>query len=334
MPVSTFLPRTLLTLALAAAPWAVWGEAQSSANVPFRIGYRAAASMTAPLQVSFQATLPPEHRVEWAFGDGSVAAGAQATHTYYRAGSYEVQATLFDAGGRALSRATGALEVRAGGPEHAEMTVLPGRGTVQLSALGSVAYAPGPARLLVAGQEARPGPVRVPDGPVELAVRVPAQGGRVLEKKLTLRMAPLGGSVPFETEVLRLTNRARTHGWNCAALREGGPALPALKGFAPLDTAALAQSAGMALLGYFDHTSALDGSSPLRRVQAAGYAPSVAAENIAAGQRTPQEVVDGWLRSPGHCHNIMGDYSQIGVSYVERPGTKYVRYWTQVFAKP
>ncbi|MFC4427748.1 CAP domain-containing protein [Deinococcus navajonensis] len=334
MPAPAFLPRALLTLALAAVPWAALVEAQSSANIPFRIGYRTAQSMTAPLQVSFQATVPTEYRVEWTFGDGSAAAGPQVSHTYYRAGHYEVQATLINASGRAVSRATGTLDVRSGGPEHAEMTVLPGRGTVRLSPLGSVTYAPGPARLLVAGQDVGAGPVRVPDGPVELAVRVPAQDGRVLEKRLTLRMAPLGGSVPFETEVLRLTNQARARGWNCVSLRDGGPALPPLKGLAPLDTAALAQSAGMALHGYFDHTSALDGSSPLRRVQAAGYSPSVAAENIAAGQRTPQEVVDSWLRSPGHCHNIMGEFSQIGVSYVERPGTKYVRYWTQVFAKP
>ena len=72
----------------------------------------------------------------------------------------------------------------------------------------------------------------------------------------------------------------------------------------------------------------------MRRVQAAGMAPAATAENIAAGHETPAQVVDGWLRSPGHCRNIMGAYSLIGLSYVNRPGTTYVRYWTQVFASP
>ncbi|PJI51521.1 hypothetical protein CTI14_58765, partial [Methylobacterium radiotolerans] len=54
----------------------------------------------------------------------------------------------------------------------------------------------------------------------------------------------------------------------------------------------------MALAGYFAHESALDGSTPLRRAQATGARFQVVAENIAAGQETPQEVVTGWLRSP------------------------------------
>ncbi|ACO45221.1 CAP domain-containing protein [Deinococcus deserti] len=325
--------RAALTLALAAVPWSAWVQAQSSAQVSFRIAYRTDSSMAAPLQVSFQATVPAEHRVEWVFGDGAVGVGPKVSHTYYKTGTYAVRATLFDPTGRAVSRATGELNVRSSGPERAEMTVLIGRGTLRLSSAGSVAYAPGTPTFQVNGKDVGPGPVRVTEGPVDLAVRLPGQEGKILERRLSFRMASLGGSVPFETEVLRLTNRARAQGFNCATLREGGRALPPLKQQDALDVAALAQSAGMALQGYFDHTSALDGSSPLRRVQAAGLAPNVAAENIAAGQQTPEEVVGSWLRSPGHCRNIMGDFTLIGLSYVERPGTKFQRYWTQVFAK-
>lgn len=325
--------RVALTLALAAVPWSAWVQAQSSAQVPFRIGYRTDSSMSAPLQVSFQATVPAEHRVEWVFGDGAVGVGPKVNHTYYRTGTYEVQAVLFDPASRAVSRATGELNVRSSGPERAEMTVLIGRGTLRLSSAGSIAYAPGTPTFQLNGKDVGAGPVRVAEGPVDLTVRLPGQDGRTLERQLSFRMAALGGSVPFETEVLRLTNRARAQGFNCATLREGGRALPPLKQQAALDVAALAQSAGMALQGYFDHTSALDGSSPLRRVQAAGLAPSVAAENIAAGQQSPEEVVGSWLRSPGHCRNIMGDFTLIGLSYVDRPGTRFGRYWTQVFAK-
>lgn len=326
--------RAALTLALAAVPWSTWVQAQSSAQVPFRIGYRTDSSMGAPLQVSFQASVPAEHRVEWVFGDGAVGVGPQVSHIYYRTGKYEVQATLFDPTGRAVSRATGELTVRSSGPERAEMTVLIGRGTLRLSSAGSITYAPGTPTLRVNGKPVGTGPVPVAEGPVDLALRLPGQDGKTLERRVSFRMAPLGGSVPFETEVLRLTNRARAQGFNCATLREGGRALPPLKQQSALDVAALAQSAGMALQGYFDHTSTLDGSSPLRRVQAAGFAPSVAAENIAAGQRTPQEVVNSWLRSPGHCRNIMGDFTLTGLSYVDRPSTKFQRYWTQVFARP
>jgi uncharacterized protein YkwD len=69
-------------------------------------------------------------------------------------------------------------------------------------------------------------------------------------------------------------------------------------------------------------------------VQVTGLRVRASGENIAGGQQTPQEVVDAWLRSPGHCRNIMGDFTHLGVSYVNRPGTTYVNYWTQVFATP
>lgn len=41
-----------------------------------------------------------------------------------------------------------------------------------------------------------------------------------------------------------------------------------------------------------------------------------AGENIAYGQRTPAEVVNAWMNSPGHRANILKDrFSQIGVGY-------------------
>ncbi|WP_229790164.1 CAP domain-containing protein [Deinococcus humi] len=82
---------------------------------------------------------------------------------------------------------------------------------------------------------------------------------------------------------------------------------------------------------YFDHISALDGSTPHQRVKAAGAQPGAVAENIACGQESPQEVVDGWLHPSGHCRNIMGDFSLIGLSAV---GGGEGPYWTQVFALP
>lgn len=55
-----------------------------------------------------------------------------------------------------------------------------------------------------------------------------------------------------------------------------------------------------------------------------------AAENLAAGQRTPKEVVNAWMNSPGHRANILKkEVSEIGVGYVN--GGKYGHYWTQMF---
>lgn len=307
----------------------------------FRVNFSMSETRRAPLTVTFRAQAPAEHRVVWTFGDGQRGEGIAATHTYYQPGAYTVQAQLLDERGRVRSTATGNIEVRSNGPERAELVVLLGRGEVRLSAAGSVAYRPSTptftldGRTVGTGSGAGLGTGALPlsAGEYRAGVRLPGEGG-VLTQGVTFRMAPLPGSGPFETEVLRLTNQARARGWNCATMRGGGQGLPPLKRHPELEVAALAQSAGMALHGYFDHRSTLDGSTPATRVQATGLRVQASAENIAGGQTSPQAVVDAWLRSPGHCRNIMGDFTHLGVAHVERPETRYRHFWTQVFATP
>jgi uncharacterized protein YkwD len=55
-----------------------------------------------------------------------------------------------------------------------------------------------------------------------------------------------------------------------------------------------------------------------------------AGENIAWGQKTPQEVVTGWMNSPGHRANIMNkNFAHIGVGNTQNSnGTQY---WVQIF---
>ncbi len=54
-----------------------------------------------------------------------------------------------------------------------------------------------------------------------------------------------------------------------------------------------------------------------------------AGENIAYGQKTPQEVVTAWMNSPGHRANILnGNFSKLGVGVYQSNGTVY---WTQEF---
>ncbi|MCI8622309.1 MAG: CAP domain-containing protein [Provencibacterium sp.] len=55
-----------------------------------------------------------------------------------------------------------------------------------------------------------------------------------------------------------------------------------------------------------------------------------AGENIAYGQRTSQEVMEGWMNSSGHRANILNpDYTEIGVGCYQDPSGRL--YWTQLF---
>jgi uncharacterized YkwD family protein len=83
---------------------------------------------------------------------------------------------------------------------------------------------------------------------------------------------------------------------------------------------------------YFSHQSPTYGS-PFDMMKSFGIRYSYAGENIAAGQRTPQEVVNSWMNSPGHRANILNpNYTQIGVGYAS--GGRYGTYWTQMFIRP
>ncbi|QFZ24361.1 CAP domain-containing protein [Saccharothrix syringae] len=120
-----------------------------------------------------------------------------------------------------------------------------------------------------------------------------------------------------EERVFELTNAERA--------AQGCPTLAADD---RLDAAARAHSADMAAQNYFDHVSR-DGRSFVDRVKAAGY-PSPGAENIAAGQRTPEAVVKGWMESPGHRANILNcKLKALGVGMAR--GGSYGIYWTQNF---
>ncbi len=98
--------------------------------------------------------------------------------------------------------------------------------------------------------------------------------------------------------------------------------------------AAAGHSLDMANNNYFSHTSQ-DGRSFSQRISDAGYAWSAVGENIAAGQRTVEDVMNGWLQSPGHCANIMnGSFTEVGVSCVSNDASSYKQYWTMDLARP
>ncbi|MCJ7796961.1 MAG: CAP domain-containing protein, partial [Thermoleophilia bacterium] len=102
--------------------------------------------------------------------------------------------------------------------------------------------------------------------------------------------------------------------------------------------AAARHSLDMGAHGFFSHTSERSsyfpaGSSPWDRMKLMGYPSGAAmAENIAAGQRTAQEVFDGWRNSPGHNKNMLSSaYRVIGVARRVVAGSHYGVYWTTDF---
>lgn len=81
----------------------------------------------------------------------------------------------------------------------------------------------------------------------------------------------------------------------------------------------------------FSHTRP-NGSSFSTVLQQNGISFSSSGENIAYGQRTPQEVMNTWMNSSGHRANILNrNYTTIGVGcYQAANGTLY---WTQLFTR-
>ncbi|RKL68485.1 hypothetical protein CR203_00040 [Salipaludibacillus neizhouensis] len=122
----------------------------------------------------------------------------------------------------------------------------------------------------------------------------------------------------FEQEVVRLTNIEREN-----------------QGLSPLQIdnqvskVARIKSEDMRDQNYFSHQSPTHGS-PFDMLKNYGVSYRGAGENIAAGQSTPQQVVQGWMNSQGHRENILkSSFTHIGVGHVE--GGSYGHYWTQMF---
>ncbi len=102
--------------------------------------------------------------------------------------------------------------------------------------------------------------------------------------------------------------------------------VPALKLDVELSKVARTKSADMKAKGYFDHNSPTYGS-PFDMMKQFGITYKSAGENIAMGQRTPEEVVNAWMNSEGHRKNILNaSFTHLGVGYVADGN-----YWTQMF---
>ncbi|KEF35997.1 spore coat assembly protein SafA/uncharacterized protein, YkwD family [Schinkia azotoformans MEV2011] len=138
--------------------------------------------------------------------------------------------------------------------------------------------------------------------------------------KQKLNIPTMNGEKSIETQAIQLTNQQRA--------KYG---LPALATDWELSRVARYKSVDMRDKNYFSHTSPTYGS-PFTMMKNFGIRYTAAAENIAAGQTSPQGVVNSWMNSPGHRQNILDSrMTHIGVGYAK--GGSYQHYWTQMFIK-
>ncbi|GGX59740.1 CAP domain-containing protein [Streptomyces fructofermentans] len=144
------------------------------------------------------------------------------------------------------------------------------------------------------------------------------RSGTLYWTALWARPLTAGGLAATTAEVLSLTNAERA-----------SAGLPPLAPDPLLARAAQAHSDDMVARSFYSHTSP-EGSEPWHRAAAAGSARRTIGENIACGQRSPAEVVRGWMDSPGHRANILKPaFTHLGVGFAG--GGPAGTYWTQLF---
>lgn len=148
----------------------------------------------------------------------------------------------------------------------------------------------------------------------ELNIQLTVEEQKAVENTLTIGVEQIEEFADFKTQVVYLCNQKRI---------ENG--LPALEEDSMLDN--LAQVRAVETKELFSHTRP-DGSSCFTVLD--GVQWSACGENIAAGQLSPEEVVNDWFNSEGHRNNILSpDFGKIGIGYVI--GGDYGTYWVQIF---
>jgi uncharacterized protein YkwD len=136
-------------------------------------------------------------------------------------------------------------------------------------------------------------------------------------RQTTALASASGVRTSFERAVLDLTNQERK-----------ARGLPALQWSDSLAKAASYHAAHMASYRYLDHDTRLPGGKripPKERISR--FDANWCGENIARGQRSPQQVVSNWMSSPGHRRNMLQpEAKRLGVGHISG-------YWVQVFGR-
>ena len=145
----------------------------------------------------------------------------------------------------------------------------------------------------------------------EVAIIVTATNGTTGNHTITI-IDPIA----FANEVVRLTNIERANA-----------GLVALVQTPELTRAAVVRADESALL--FSHDRP-DGSSCFTALDENNVTYRWAGENLAMGQKTPAEVVQDWMDSPGHRENILtAEFGRLGVGVIMDSSGRL--YWSQCF---
>jgi uncharacterized protein YkwD len=126
-------------------------------------------------------------------------------------------------------------------------------------------------------------------------------------------------------KILTLVNKARLSGRYCG--RKWYAPTTKLKWNDRLEAAARIHSKDMYQHNTLSHKGS-DGKFVDDRLYSQHYLWTACGENVAYGALYEDEVMQEWLKSPGHCENIMNpEYTEMGAWLTGM-------YWTQVLAKP
>jgi uncharacterized protein YkwD len=102
---------------------------------------------------------------------------------------------------------------------------------------------------------------------------------------------------------------------------------------ATLEAQANQYACEMIVYDFFAHENPVTGTTLVDRAEEFGYVFQMIGENLAAGQRTPQQAMSDWMDSPGHRANILEEnFTEIGIGI--RTGGSFGWYWVQEFGLP
>lgn len=122
--------------------------------------------------------------------------------------------------------------------------------------------------------------------------------------------------------VLDRVNKLRRNGCRCGR-KKMKPVRPLIWD-ETLEKSAMIHAKEMSDYNYFDHHS-LENKDVGQRLDALGYKWHYVGENLAVGQKTFNEAMKDWIKSPSHCRMLMNpDMKEVALS-------KYGKYWVQHF---
>jgi len=203
--------------------------------------------------------------------------------------------------------------------------------------MGKIELKPAPVTPKPSEPVEKPAPViPAPSEPVEKPAPVTPAPSKPVENPTPVTPAPVTPAPSKPVETPAPVKPAPTQDASVSAVEKAvfdltnverqKAGLPAFQMDSKLAESARAKSADMATKNYFSHTSPTYGS-PFDQMKSLGIAYKSAAENIAMGQRSATEVMDAWMKSPGHKANIMNpSFTHIGVGLSDSDF-----YWTQQF---